>query len=59
MALWLEIIEKGFKGLKELFEKSKEKKIQSYEAIEAVYEAANQTTLFLQGCMRKIAKCRS
>ncbi len=56
MAFWLETIQFGLKEIKELFSKQKEKKTQSYEAIEAIYEAANETTVFFQECMRKVEK---
>lgn len=56
MAIWLETIQFGLSEVKELFSKQKAKKAKSYEAIEAVYEAANETTTFLQECMRKVDK---
>lgn len=42
-----------FRG-KDLFSKQQAKKAKSYEAIEAIYRAANETTTFLQRCMRKV-----
>lgn len=56
MALWLETIQFALTEVKELFTKQKAKKVRSYEAIEAVYEAANETTVFLQECERKVEK---
>ena len=44
----------GLSEIKELFSKQKTKRIQSYEAVEAINEAANKTTSFLQACMRKV-----
>tara|TARA_A100000171_G_C2135457_1_gene149836 strand:+ start:244 stop:615 length:372 start_codon:yes stop_codon:yes gene_type:complete len=54
MAIWLETIQFGLKEVKELFSRQEMKKAKSYEAVEAVYEAANETTSFLQECMRKV-----
>jgi hypothetical protein len=59
MAMWLEAIQFGLKEVRDLFSKQKAKKEKSYEAIEAVYSAANETTVFLQECMRKIEKPNS
>lgn len=56
MAFWLETIQFGLKEVKELFSKQEVKKAKSYEAVEAVYEAANKTTTFLQECIRKVEK---
>ena len=56
MAFWLETIQFGLKEVKDLFSKQELKKAKSYEAVEAVYEAANETTTFLQECMRKVEK---
>jgi hypothetical protein len=56
MALWLETIQFGLKEVKELFSKQEVKKAKSYEAVEAVYEAANETTAFLKEYMRKVDK---
>lgn len=56
MAIWLETIQFGLNEVKELFSKQDVKKAKSYEAVEAVYEAANETTTFLQECMRKVEK---
>ncbi|WP_269225724.1 hypothetical protein [Flavobacterium eburneipallidum] len=54
MAFWLETIQFGLTEVKELFSKQEVKKAKSYEAVEAVYEGANETTTFLQECMRKV-----
>ena len=56
MTFWLETIQFGLKEVKDLFSKQEVKKAKSYEAVEAVYEAANETTTFLQECMRKVGK---
>ncbi len=54
--MWLETIQFGLNEVKELFAKNEVKKAKSYEAIEAIYGAANETTQFLQECMRQVEK---
>lgn len=56
MTMWLEAIQFGLKEVKELFTKNEAKKAKLYEAIEAIYEAANETTIFLQECSRQVEK---
>jgi len=46
--MWLETIQFGLKEVKELFSKQNIKKEKSFEAVEAVYKAANETVAFLK-----------
>ena len=54
MAICYDAIQDSLKGIKELVANKEAKKNKVYEAVEAVHSAANETTDYLQQCMRKI-----
>ena len=54
--MWLETIKVGLSEIKDLFNKQEKKKEKSYEAIETIYKAANDTAVFIAQCSRNIEK---
>ncbi len=54
--MWLDILKEGLKEIKELIDKKKEKNQKAFAAVEAIYEAANETIVFLNECSRKVEK---
>ena len=54
--MWLDVIKLGLSEIKDLFNKQEKKKEKSYEAIETIYKAANDTSSFLAQCSRNVEK---
>jgi hypothetical protein len=54
MSIWYDAIKDALKGIKEIVANKEAKRNKVYEAVEAVHSAANETTDYLQQCMRKV-----
>jgi hypothetical protein len=54
--MWLDLIKVGLSEIKDLFNRQEKKKEKSYAAIETIYKAANDTSVFIAQCSRKTEK---
>ena len=54
--MWIETLKFAVEEFKDFFSKQEKKKNATFEAVESIYQAANETESFLVECGRKVEK---